>query len=542
MTRFLPVFAVLALAVSVPAQADDVARLLLREPDELVATCHQSPTELRGEARREGWTIGATDAGVRVTPPGGAPRLLTTCDGLPSNRVTGVSAAPEGAWLVSTLGGGVVRLRLGADGALAGVTPLDGLPVLQTTAVAARGDEVWVGTAEEGLWRWRDGVADQPVRKLRDGLVSALATPDGGPLYVGRGRFGLSAVSLPGGRVRRVLKERYVRSLTVDGGRLIVDAPSAVCTLAVGGRRVTCGAPRPDEALPGDGPAPHVTALAVHQGRLWVGTFAHGLWTTDGRAWRREDLSAAPGVLGYVNDLEERDGVLWLASPNGAARHDRRGWRVLGVADGLPEGHVNAVLPLADATWFATSRGVLRLDARGPVLFGTAEGLPGPLVYDLAADAEGRLLVGTNRGLARLDGGRFTVWTHEAGALSDNWVNAVAVWEEEIWAGTYDAGVDHLGPGGWSPASTERPLWVNPGGLFPLDGVLAVAALGDGLWARGVDGGWFAWTAPHVLPDPDVTAVKVWNGRLWVATRAGLATWQAAPTLAAAPPATPARP
>lgn len=518
------------------ATADEVARLLLRPEGEVVAACAASPTELRGTAARDGWSLAATDAGLLVTPPGAAPRLLATCDGLPSNRVTAVAAAPDGGWLVGSLGGGVVRLTLAPDGALRAADPLPGLPVTRVTAVAVGGGEVWVGTADEGLWRWRDGVADQPVRALRSDLVTALAAPEDGPLYVGRGRRGLYAVDRERGRARRVLADRYVRTLALTDGTVRVDTPSAVCTLRVGARAARCGAPAPDGAPPvvaGAGPAPHVTALAVHQGALWVGTFAHGLWRFDGARWEPVDPTPAPGVLGYVNDLAVADGVLWLASPNGAARHDGAGWRVLGAADGVPGGHVNAILPVGDAVWLATSGGVLRLDHRGPTRFGPAEGLPGPLVYDLALDAEGRLLVGTNRGAARWTGRGFETWTHEAGELSDNWVNAVASWEDELWVGTYDAGVDVRDPAGrWAPALSDRALWVNPGGLFPLDGVLAVAALGDGLWARATDGAWIEWTTPRLVPDPDVTAVAVYGGRLWVGTRAGLASWSAAPSRA----------
>jgi ligand-binding sensor domain-containing protein len=530
--------------VAAPARAaDDPAAGLLLQPEAAVAAaCHAAPSEVRGRVSRAGWTLAATDAGVLVTAPGGAPRLLTTCDGLPSNRVTGVAPAPEGAWLVGSLGGGVVRLTLAEDGALRAVAPLPGLPVTRVTAVAARGGEVWVGTAEEGLWRWQDGVATRPVRALRSDLVSALAAPEGGPLYVGRGRRGLYVVDPARARARRLLADHYVRALTLVDGVVHVDTPQAACDLRVGARAPRCGPPPADAPLPavaGAGPAPHVTALAVHQERLWVGTFAHGLWTFDGARWAPVDSAAAPGVLGYVNDLAVADGVLWLASPNGAARHDAAGWRVLGAADGLPPGHVNAVLPAGDAVWLATSRGVLRLDARGPVLFGTAEGLPGGLVYDLALDAEGRVLVGTNHGAARWTGRRFEAWTHEGGELSDNWVNAVVAWEDALWVGTYDAGVDVRDPAGrWAPAQDDRALWVNPGGLFPLDGVLAVAALGDGLWARDRGGAWVEWTVARLVPDPDVTAVASFGGRLWVGTRAGLASWSpAAPTpLASAAP------
>ncbi len=364
----------------------------------------------------------------------------------------------------------------------------------------------------------------------KDRPISALAPlpRSRGRVLVGAGPYGLYRLRISTGGRARLLRGHYVRALAWRGRDLLLDTPTRRCVLAKGSARRRRCRPLPDEAfapLPGELPSPHVTALTVHDGSLWLGTFDAGLARLGPAGWERIAGSAQDRVLRFVNGLvPDPAGGLWLAGPNGAARLSSGGtWTRYGKLQGLPSDHVNAVLPLGAATWLATSRGVARVEAGEVAHFGPADGLPGRIVYSLAS-WRGGVVAGTDRGVGVLSGGRWRRFSHEDGSLSDNWVNAVCATSEGLFVGTYDAGVDRIEPSGQAHTEPAGPLWINPSGLHsPAPGWTLAATLGDGLRARRPDGTWVRLAPASVLPSQDVTAARVHAGALWVATRRGVA-------------------
>ena len=119
---------------------------------------------------------------------------------------------------------------------------------------------------------------------------------------------------------------------------------------------------------------PTVHALLVaHDGQVWIGT-GHGLDVFDPRNNRLRHFHQQAGGVGLANNLvralwQGPDGVIWVGSHGGLNRVDVR------------SGDVRMSQPLAHA--FA--------------------GDAPPVVYSIAADAVGRLWMGTDRGLLRFD-------------------------------------------------------------------------------------------------------------------------------------------
>ncbi len=158
----------------------------------------------------------------------------------------------------------------------------------------------------------------------------------------------------------------------------------------------------------------------------------------------------------------------------------------------------------------------------------TDEGLPQSTVEALAQSADGHLWVGTQEGLARFDGRRFTAVPVGRGGLSDGDVQSLAADARGgIWVGTGNGGLAHV----------DRDLRVQRFGVdagLPSPTVSALALTADGaVWAGTRDGlcrldpaaarPRFACSVAG-LPDPHVRKLLVGrDGTLWIGTRAGLA-------------------
>ena len=194
------------------------------------------------------------------------------------------------------------------------------------------------------------------------------------------------------------------------------------------------------------------------------------------------------------------------------------------------------------------------------------EGLPQISALSIAQDRDGYLWAGTQSGLARFDGVRFTTYTPATEpALPGIWIEALlAASDGRLWIGTYKGVAVHDGTGFTTvpPSDLERwpapsvqafaesddgTLWVaTTSGLFRArDGLLhpvqgapgrahALLARDDSLWigARGAvyrldhgPGTVPAWTALPLPPDAELAVVNqlvAAHDRLWAATSAGL--------------------
>jgi len=139
--------------------------------------------------------------------------------------------------------------------------------------------------------------------------------------------------------------------------------------------------------------------------------------------------------------------------------------------------------------------GATRADALDPVrtltqyvhrVWQVQQGLPQASIYAIAQSAEGRLWLGTQKGLVTFDGVRFTTVSAEGVALGEMWITALLEDRQHaLWIGTDESGVLRL----------DR-------------GVMKHYTKNDGLPSD---------TAQCLFQGAD--------GRVWVCTPAGLAVW-----------------
>ncbi|HJW08831.1 MAG TPA: two-component regulator propeller domain-containing protein, partial [Holophagaceae bacterium] len=191
-------------------------------------------------------------------------------------------------------------------------------------------------------------------------------------------------------------------------------------------------------------------------GGLWLVTGDKGLWHLKGGEWRRQE--GLPTVHLHAL-LESREGSLWVGSESGGLmriRNDRV--EVFDTRTGLPN---NTVLSLRETSWSGRPRlwagtegaGLMwaDLDAAPPrwhLLTDTSDpALPNNTVYQLQADARGRLYAFTNRGVARLSeasgGIRVETFTTDSGLPSNEFNGGASTVDARgrIWGGSVGGAV-----------------------------------------------------------------------------------------------------
>jgi len=155
----------------------------------------------------------------------------------------------------------------------------------------------------------------------------------------------------------------------------------------------------------------------------------------------------------------------------------------------------------------------------------TDAGLPQTSVYSIAQTTDGYLWVGTELGLARFDGVRFTVFDrrHNPGLAANDIERLLASRDGSLWIGTGD-GLTHFLGGAFRTYTVRDGLSSNSvSALYEArDGSLWVGT-GQGL-NRLRDGKVRVFRSADGLPGDSVKAVlEDRSGVLWVATEGGLA-------------------
>jgi signal transduction histidine kinase/streptogramin lyase len=247
------------------------------------------------------------------------------------------------------------------------------------------------------------------------------------------------------------------------------------------------------------GELPVYGLVAGPDGSLWIGTFqrgAKGLLRYSPRTGKKLIYTTAPPPSSFRDKELRRDdaGTVWAATPTGLLRllpgspmlepfplpldgahitdikfhdHDlfvsgKKGLyvqhgarsRLLTQADGLKDTFVESVTLRPDGElWlaYATPSGITRIDFTGDRYqmrhFTTDDGLPSNVVYSQFFDARGRHWLGTDNGVAVLEGGRWITYDTSDGLVWND-TNAHAFLAEPdgvVWIGTSD-GLSRFSP------------------------------------------------------------------------------------------------
>ena len=242
------------------------------------------------------------------------------------------------------------------------------------------------------------------------GTVMSLAADGAGRWWIGTEENGLYLVD--GGRRRRVALSRAalnIRTLLPDDGRLWAGSEQGLFCIDRSTLRQTGHWIRRDGSLPDDLIRKLLKDAA---GRLWVGTYGHGLAVYDAGLHRLVTYDLMHGILSdTVNDLlEDSEGRVWVATPAGLARFDHGPGEhpVLFTArSGLPAENIRALAEDARGNlWMSCNDGAACMKPDGTTLFfDHRDGLPDGNYFSgaVARSGQGRIWFGSTAGAAWID-------------------------------------------------------------------------------------------------------------------------------------------
>ncbi len=159
-----------------------------------------------------------------------------------------------------------------------------------------------------------------------------------------------------------------------------------------------------------------------------------GKWTN----WQHEAGLGAP----YE---KVKDDITYTNDPAKASRHHATQKAQQGLKDVQvgynPNYIVSMVIADDGSVWCGTwGGGLSHFDGKTWKTYTTKEGLPGNHVFMLSKSKDGKLWIGTNKGLARLKDGPdagFTVLTQKDGLFADNVFSIAEAQDGSVWVGSF---------------------------------------------------------------------------------------------------------
>jgi len=222
------------------------------------------------------------------------------------------------------------------------------------------------------------------------------------------------------------------------------------------------------------------------EGGLWFGAQAANYFNgTTWSVYNRADGLAGNRVQALAIDNQQR---IWFGTPTGLSVWNGNTFFNLTEANGLPSADVTALLPDDDTMWIGSNGGGLFRFAQNRLqLFSPDQlALPSDVITALALANDKTLLVGTNRGIARVQDGTATLIAEIAGFA----ITAIGVTEgDELWVGTRDNGLLYFDGERW----TQPPDNVIP--PSPHVTAILVDQVGS-VWVGSVSGGLIRYQPP----------------------------------------------
>jgi ligand-binding sensor domain-containing protein/signal transduction histidine kinase len=362
--------------------------------------------------------VGTLKAGVFWYGADGSCQQISKADGLSSDFVLSLCVDRAGNLWVGTDGGGLNRIKrkifhvptelgplaaqsISVDdrGGLWAAFNASGVSLLLSnsvenfgvghasnawTVLTDRKQQVWVGTAGEGLFQFETNYFNHfepaPDAQILGPWIYALFQDHQSRLWAGtqNGLVCRNGKDWQLFTTRDGLSEKNIRAIAGDAeGNLWIGTEKSGLNFFKDGKFTACQ--KSPDGLPGN----DISCLYLDKdGTLWVGTSAHGLARFQNGKWKSysKDDGLVSNSIGYI--IEDDDGYLWLGSNAGLMRILKKSLndfasgpantiiscRTYGKADGLPTrecsiGSQPAACRTSDGRlWFPTTKGIVSVN------------------------------------------------------------------------------------------------------------------------------------------------------------------------------------
>lgn len=265
---------------------------------------------------------------------------------------------------------------------------------------------LWLSTRRGGLQRWQ-GDRFVPVSLEQDGkatLVSAIAEEPDGTLWMGT--FDGRLYHVIDGRAERVaLPQAATNSIRA----LLRDRDGNLLAAIANGGLWRVRGTSMDQMTTGQGLASDDlrTLYEDPEGSIWIGSSGGGL--TQLHAGKFTPFGVPEGLVGRAawSIAELRDGSLLIGTDQGLNRYAQGRIEYLSERYGLGRSTVRAILQARNGdVWIGIDgRGVYRLRDSRMEHLDSSELVSGDRIFSLHEDRSGRLWVGKQSGLYRMEGG-----------------------------------------------------------------------------------------------------------------------------------------
>jgi ligand-binding sensor domain-containing protein/signal transduction histidine kinase len=201
-----------------------------------------------------------------------------------------------------------------------------------------------------------------------------------------------------------------------------------------------------------------ITAIAqTSDGTVWLGSKNEGLFAY--KNGQTDHLSAKDGLLSDVvlTLAADRDGSLWVGTPDGL--NHLRGEQIesYSSADGLPDDFIRSLFVDRDGSlWIGTRRGIAHRQSGHFTVLSRADGLKSDLIGVMLRSSSNDLWVGTLDGLVRIRDGSLTIFTKTQGLSSDVITSLLEDANHTLWVGTKDGGLSRSSANGFSSVSAQN--------------------------------------------------------------------------------------
>ncbi len=394
---------------------------------------------------------------------------------LQSNTIRALKLDRAGRLWIGTAGGGLSRYDEERDCfATFRRDPRDPKSLLSDYVMSIdvdSGGSLWLGTWNGGISRFDPDGRSFENHPTPDGRIYTVSATETGVIFAGSWGGGLFEYDEASGRFFIYRADREPGSLSNDMVCSICGDDSGELWLGTNGGGVDglCRAQRNYRAMVADErgdsflPGKVDVVRIDRSGALWVGVYNAGLARRDAQTGRWTQYRHDPAdPRSLPNDIvtfafQDSRGRLWFGTDGGLARFDgaRGDFSVIrhdGSSDGLSSEIVCAMDENANGYWIGTYSGGLDFlnaktgrfrhfahDPRQP------SSLSDNLVYCIQHDAKGRLWVGTNHGLDRLEGSSFVRYYYDpskVSGISDDSIRTMFCDSRGVlWIGTASGGL-----------------------------------------------------------------------------------------------------